>query len=97
MSKKKTSTKTLRQQIREKAELRLDGLIEQVRDAVAKVLEDTTLDMDHVMGMCCKTQTSTLREQLVTRLANEAEADLMKLWNDQTNLSFGTEESDSAN
>lgn len=86
MAKAKAKEPTLRQQMRKSAESRLTVLMDQVRDAVANVLEDTTLDMDDVMAMCCKTQTGTLRDKLVGRLADEAERDIVKLWNNQQAL-----------
>jgi len=94
MAKAKAKELTLRQQMRKSAEGRLTVLVDQVRDAVAKVLEDTTLDMDDVMAMCCKTQTTTLRDKLVGRLADEAERDIVKLWNNQQKLDLESKDAD---
>ena len=80
---------TLRQKMRAAAEGRLNDLMRAMQGAAGEVVSDTTIDPVDLMGMCCKSQVGTLREKLVTRLANEAEDDLVALWNNQQDLDLG--------
>lgn len=85
----KTDKKSLRQQMREKAEIKLNSLMEEMRKAAGEVIEDTTIDPEDLMAMCCKTQTGTLRDKLLVRLTDEIQNDLVALWNRQDNLDLG--------
>ena len=84
---------TMRQQLRARAEEQLDRLIVDGRAALDKV------SMPHLIGgpslakLIAGGEQKTHRHQLVTHLANRAEAEVIKLWNNQNAL-FGEENGD---
>jgi len=77
---------SLRQQMRTSAEHKLVVLMGEMEFAAKKVASRQAVSAEDLMGMLCKTQTNTLHDKLVTQLANQAENDLVKLWNDQQSL-----------
>ena len=86
---KKTKAKKIsfRQRLRNQCAERLDVMAEAVRitarDVVAPHSQISSLD---VMRLLCAGQTKTLREDLITQLANETEAELEAIYNKQMNL-----------
>lgn len=90
MSNKKNKTKkmSLRQRLRQRAEGRLDALQGLVNAAMIRVGEeaDTDINLYDVLRMMVGTQTKTIREKLITELANEEERRLEALYNSQQAL-----------
>lgn len=81
---------TLRQQLRDKADDRLRVLMDEMINVAAKVVDGTSVDSRLLMQLASQpSSTKTLRHNLVTTLANDAEAELVKLWNDQQELDMG--------
>jgi len=97
VSKKKNVAKqqirklSFRQRLRLQSAERLDVIAADVRAAVEDSLKSakTSLPPDVVMQLCCGGQTKTLREQLITQLANEVENELEALYNKQLDLMPG--------
>ena len=97
MSKKKNVAKqqsrklSFRQRLRLQSAERLDVIAADVRLAVEDSLKSvkTSLHPDLVTQLCCGGQTKTLREQLITQLANEVENELEALYNKQLDLMPG--------
>lgn len=87
---------TLRQQLRAQAEEKLDALERLLNAAAIRVGEEagTQINVYDVMRMMVNKQNKTVRAQLVTDLANEAEAALIKIWNDQQKLPLGDDDAD---
>jgi len=79
---------TFRQRLRERSADRLDSIAIGVAKAADSAIEkaDTDIHVHDVMRLLCGGQTKTLREQLITELSNEAEADLEKIYNRQIGL-----------
>ncbi len=94
MTTKKSKLPTLRQQLRDKASPQLAKLMAEMRMAATKVVEGSSIHPTDLMGICCKTQVATLHDHLITVLANDAEAELVKLWNDQQKLELGESDAD---
>ncbi len=88
MSKKEAKRLTLRQQLRADATEKLDALERLMETAASRVCEEanTNINPYDLMRMMTSGQNKTVREQLVTDLANEAEAKLMQIYNDQLSL-----------
>lgn len=86
MSKSKKST--LRQRLRASAAVRLATIQASMDTACERVSDDcdTDIDMHDVMRLICNKQNKTVREGLITALANEAETKLEALYNRQQNL-----------
>lgn len=84
MTKKKV---TLRQRLRNAAESKLQGLLEQATEAAAEICKGTSVDK-HLLMQLASTPNGgkTLRNDLITKLANDAEAELEKLYNNQMAL-----------
>ena len=86
---KKTKAKKIsfRQRLRNQCAERLDVMAEAVRitarDVVAPHSKISSLD---VMRLLCAGQTKTLREDLITQLANETQDELEAIFNKQMNL-----------
>ncbi len=86
---KKTKAKKIsfRQRLRNQCAERLDVMAEAVRIAAQEVVEPySQINPLHIMRLICTGQTKTLREDLITQLANETEAELEKIYNKQMNL-----------
>ena len=97
MSKKKQEVKrlTLRQRLRQDAEKKLDAMISSMRGRAEQCVEeyDSKINPGLLMQLASQpTQGKTLRSKLITELANEREADLERLYNNQMGLPI--EESD---
>lgn len=86
MSKEKAMS--FRQRLRAQSAERLDAIATGVARAAdaAMVDADTDINVHDVMRLLCAGQTKTLREQLITELSNEAEAELEKIYNRQIGL-----------
>jgi len=86
---KKTKAKKIsfRQRLRNQSADRLDVMAEAVRIAVRDVVAPHSQINPHdVMRLLCTGQTKTLREDLITQLANETEAELESIYNRQMEL-----------
>lgn len=79
---------TLRQQLRQQAEAKLEQVRILVVVAVDRAMQEAGVDLDgyDVMRMCVGSHTKTVKAKLITELANSAEAALIKMWNDQQSL-----------
>lgn len=86
MPKKLTRKLTLRQRLRADAETRLDKIISDSQDEVNKLLEGTGLACWDVMLLATGRKNNTLRSHLVSKLANEAEEELERIYNAQQSL-----------
>jgi hypothetical protein len=89
MTKKNVVKKmTLRQHLRRQAEEKLEHVQKLVLAGVDRALEEANVEVNphDVMRLCLGGQTKTVREQLITDLANSAEAELLKIWNNQQDL-----------
>lgn len=82
---------TLRQQMRAQAADKLAELEKLVHSGVLRALEEAGVELNphDVMRLCVGGQTKTVREQLITDLANLAEAELLRLWNNQHTFPLG--------
>ena len=80
---------TFRQRLRGQSEEQLNKIIKLAYDAVDKAKGGTKISTVNLMRMCSGTQTKTLRDQLVTQLSNEAEAELEAIYNRQQGLDLG--------
>ena len=80
---------TLRQRLRADADNKLVNLLERSREAVEKVLEGTPLMATDIMHLASSTQNKTLRNHMVSALANQAEDELERLYNNQQKLDLG--------
>ena len=100
MTKKKSPVKvmTLRQQLRAQAADKLRELQRLVTTAVERAMDEADVELNSadVMRMCVNSQTKTLHEQIITDLANQAEADLLKMWNNQQALPLGDDDAKDA-
>ena len=85
---------SLRQQLRANAEFTLAALIQEMRIAATKIVDGSPMLPNDLMAMCCKNQTDTLHDKLITQLANEAEGELLKMWSNQTDLPLGDKNAD---
>lgn len=86
---KKTKAKKIsfRQRLRNQCAERLDVMAEAVRIAARDVVKPhSEINPHDVMRLICTGQTKTLREDLITQLANETEAELEAIYNKQMNL-----------
>lgn len=88
MAKKKPKALTFRQRLRLKSQEKLESIQRDVNDAVVAAVDsnNTKLHPRLVMQLCVGGQTKTLREKLITELANETEAELEALYNKQLGL-----------
>lgn len=95
MAKKKAMT--LRQRLRADADKRLDALERAMISAAVRVCEENDTELNPALLMQLASQPKhgkTLRHQLITDLANEAEAKLEAIYNNQLPLS-GVDNDDS--
>lgn len=91
MAKKNQEVKrlTLRQRLRNDAEKRLDEILQMMRQAGARVTDEAGTEIQPSLLMQLASQPNegkTLRNSLVTQLANEAEAKLEAIYNRQIAL-----------
>jgi hypothetical protein len=89
MGKKVEKKQTLRQKLRRDAEAKLLGLMEQTRDSVSEIANGAGLSGPDLIRVCATGYNKTLRDQLVSLLANQAEAELMRIYNNQQGLPLG--------
>lgn len=81
--------KSLRQQMRDNADIELAAVTAAATSTVAGILADMNcgdLDPHDVMKLCSSTQTDTLRHKLIGQLADRSERDLVNIWNNQHEL-----------
>lgn len=92
----KAKKMTLRQRLRHDADEKIGELEQLVSKAVTDAVEGAGVELNpyDVMRLCTGGQTKSLRERVITELANQKEAELEKIYNDQQDLSFGTEPGD---
>jgi hypothetical protein len=83
MGKKKAPALTLRQRLRQAASAKLDGMVEQIQEQATAVCGDTSLLGVDLMHLASSRQNKTLREHMISALANDAEAELERLYNNQ--------------
>lgn len=90
MSKNKDIKMTLRQRLRNDSEKKLEKIIYKINDATKVVLEDagTNLNWQDVIRLAGSMRSKSLKTQLITQLANEAEDELERLYNNQQTLSL---------
>lgn len=87
---KKAKPMSFRQRLRVQSADRLDIMEEAVRIAVRDVVAPHSAVNPHdIMRLLCTGQTKTLREQIITELANETEFELEALYNKQIGLDLG--------
>jgi hypothetical protein len=89
MTKKKLS---FRQRLRDGAENKLDKMVSTMQAAATRVIEEHDSNINEYLLMQLASQPiqgKTLRHDLVTKLANEAEQELEALYNDQHKLDLG--------
>jgi hypothetical protein len=96
MAKAKEKALSMRQQMRNKSESQLNHLSEVAYNAVNAAIGPQPFSPVELMRLCVGGQTKTLRDRLIGKLADKAEAEVMALWNNQQDLSFGSKENDSA-
>jgi hypothetical protein len=80
---------TFRQRLRKDAEAKLDAMITTMGAAGVRVVEEHDSGIDPALLMQLASQPvhgKTLRHDLVTKLANEAEAALEAIYNNQMDL-----------
>jgi hypothetical protein len=80
---------TLRQRLRADAEKKLDAMVQTMNAAGVRVCEEHDSDIDPALLMQLASQPQqgkTLRSDLITRLANEKERALERLYNNQMDL-----------
>lgn len=89
MAKKNKAKKiSFRQRLRNQSAERLEKITNAVAGAAARVCEEAGVKISHydVMRLLCASQIKTLREQLITELANETETELEAIYNKQMTL-----------
>jgi hypothetical protein len=86
--KPKAKPESFRQRLRTKAQSRLEKILDDADNAIMDSVNsnDTEINRHDVMRLLSGTQTKTLREQLITELANENEAALEAIYNKQIDL-----------
>jgi len=94
MTEKNKKRVTMRQQLRIKAEEELVGIKQAALDAMGKLAKKHGLDRGELVKAISVGSHKTADHFLVTQMANKAEDDLVKLWNDQQNLDLGTDKKD---
>jgi len=77
---------SLRQRLREKAENRLDNLIERSHEAIAEIVAGTELPVPTMARLVRGQRVDTLRKAAVTRLVDVAEREIEALYNKQQDL-----------
>ena len=84
---KKSKKLTLRQRLRADADKKLEAMVEQACEKVATITEGTSVDFYRLMQLASQpSHSKTLRHDLITALANDAEAELERIYNDQMKL-----------
>lgn len=83
MSKKKL---TFRQRLRADASDYLDTLINTVHNSAAAVASETGATSKDLLRLACGGHVKSLREAVITKLANAREAELEAIYNQQQDL-----------
>lgn len=88
---KKSKKVSLRQRLRIKSKERLEAIQMEVAEACDAAVKSTGAKINSldVMRLICGSQTKTLRDQLITELANETERELEAIYNKQIGLDLG--------
>lgn len=89
MPKKNEKALTLRQRLRLDAEKKLDAMVSNMGAAAVRVCEEHESEIDPALLMQLASQPTkgkTLRHTLITKLTNEKELVLEKLYNNQMDL-----------
>lgn len=87
MAKSKKRKPSLRQRLRTDAEKKLELLITNVRKEASAVVHETSVDPALLMQLAAQPERSkSLRNALVTVIANDTERKLEKLYNDQMDM-----------
>ncbi len=85
---------TLRQQLRDAADEQLQELIIKALDAINSVSMPHAIGGPSLAKLIAGGEQKTHRHTLVTHLANNNEAELIKIWNDQQKLDLGDGDAD---
>jgi hypothetical protein len=88
MTKKK---ETLRQKLRAEASLKLDELVKDMQKDADLIVRGTPLLGTDLMYLASSTRNETLRNNMITALANAAEQELLEIYNTQNKLDLGEE------
>jgi hypothetical protein len=93
---KKTKPKrlSLRQELRKVAETKLPAVKLQAAEAIDKIAREYGVDWKDLVKAISDGTSKTANHNLVTQLANKAEADLIEIWNDQQKLDLGEKDGD---
>ena len=94
MTTKKSKLPTLRQQLRDTADEQLQALIIEGTAAINRVSMPHAIGGPSLAKLIAGGEQKTHRHTLVTHLANNAEAELVKLWNNQQKLDIGDSNDD---
>ena len=86
MTEKNTKRLSLRQELRKAANLKLAAMKQIAYDSIAIIAKNNGVKVVDLIKSISKGFSKTADHNLVTQLANKAETDLIKLWNDQQNL-----------
>jgi hypothetical protein len=95
-SKKPTDAPAMsfRQRLRKNADLKLTIMLTELGRAAQEVVDETSVSEIDLMKLASGTQTSTLREGLVTQLSNDKELELEAIYNTQQGLELGDGDAD---
>lgn len=76
----------LRDRLRADCEEKLDLMIDMASEAIGDVVSHTGVAVVEVAKLIGNTRTDTLRNTVLRRMVNKAEAELVELYNDQHTL-----------
>jgi len=85
---------TLRQELRAVAETNLVAIKKAAAENIDIIAEHEGIDPHDLIRVISAGRHKTAEHNLVTQLANKAEAELVKLWNDQQDLDLGDNNDD---
>ena len=86
MTTKKAKKTTLRQQLRVQAAIKLEAIKDEACKGIDTIALSECLSSYDLIKSIGKGSSKTADHNLVTQLANKAERELVKLWNDQQSL-----------
>ena len=89
MTEKNTKRLTMRQELRAAAAVKLKKIKLEAAKVIDKIAKREDLVWQDLVKAIAEGSHKTAEHNLVTQLANKAETDLIKLWNDQQNLDLG--------
>ena len=78
---------TIRQELLKQAEYKLDNYLERVDEAVLEITDDDELSYDLCRILSTK-RTASIRQRVMRRFADAAEAKIVAKFNNQTDLNF---------